>query len=978
MRKHVHKFFAASIFLCILCLCMSNASVNAQIDVAEIKMEHRMQASQLIENVQWVQQALRMNAQIESGYFGKQIENDPVAVAAYRALRDNVDQLKTGTTSIPFTVDMKITQDIFSEITASVQKARDAFDRDYSEVFWLDSSKLGFKVEALPPDGSTTKITFQVSGKFTNYFQDGYQNEQQVEQDITSINQAISGIINSLSGTDYDKIKKIHDYLIDKNEYNGSSSPSEKAWEISSALYYGSTEKSNIDNPVCEGYARAFKVLCDKLNIPCVLVSGDGVSGGTREPHMWNYVQLDGAWYAVDVTWDDPTYRYTPTAEDRLKNQYTYFLKGSNNFPGHVNDGKMSAKGYNFSYPLLSPTDYVPQSSSQAKTDAEKVAEAKQAVEKALQSFTVTNNITEAELTTAVNQALGSTGVAATISGFQKTNATSSIAGLVKGTITLQSGNATDTVSINLSIAKLNQTDAEKIAAVKQLVTNALQNMTVTNNTTSTDLTNAINNVLRNTGVTATISGFQKTNATERATGVITGTIELQSGSASDSFALYLTVFLITSNSTDKLGNVKVASVINSVRDEVTATITESNIMDVVNQFIRAGKNVKGSMITLDVETANTVQSTQTRLPLTVQNSLLSHAVQGVTIQTTSAGITFDLNALQSIRDQARTDVNISMKKVDLQSWPTTVKTGILNRPSYDFRMTALNSNQSIHTFGTGKVWISIPYTPQRVDENGKPDSGGTLEQISGIKGTYVNDMGSVSFVQGSYYDTVQKAVIVPVDHFSSIYGVGYTLATDVPNITNEPKKKSVPIFFVTHTMKVGSSYQLQMTQLKDATMMVKSSNPSVASVTNAGLIKGKKAGTTTITYTVEQNQTVFTYKLKLTVKKNVGKTYNLKVSALQDVSSSEYPVLHAYREVSSRKNIKFGLGTLPKGAKVTYKSSNSNIALVNGKGIITGKKAGISVITATVKLDGATYYYREYVKVSDGKTKVYTSKYLK
>ena len=128
--------------------------------------------------------------------------------------------------------------------------------------------------------------------------------------------------------------------------------------------------------------------------------------------------------------------------------------------------------------------------------------------------------------------------------------------------------------------------------------------------------------------------------------------------------------------------------------------------------------------------------------------------------------------------------------------------------------------------------------------------------------------------------------------------------------------------------------------------------------------LKVKKAGTTTITYTVEQNQTVFTYKLKLTVKKNVGKTYNLKVSALQDVSSSEYPVLHAYREVSSRKNIKFGLGTLPKGAKVTYKSSNSNIALVNGKGIITGKKAGISVITATVKLDGATYYYREYVKV--------------
>jgi hypothetical protein len=38
------------------------------------------------------------------------------------------------------------------------------------------------------------------------------------------------------------------------------------------------------------------------MNIPCILV--DGISDGKE--HMWNYVQIDGVWYAVDVTWNDP------------------------------------------------------------------------------------------------------------------------------------------------------------------------------------------------------------------------------------------------------------------------------------------------------------------------------------------------------------------------------------------------------------------------------------------------------------------------------------------------------------------------------------------------------------------------------------------------------------------------------------------------------------------------------------------------
>lgn len=50
--------------------------------------------------------------------------------------------------------------------------------------------------------------------------------------------------------------------------------------------------------PVCEGYAKAFQLLCHKINVPCVTVSS--------KDHMWNMVQVNGQWYHMDCTWNDP------------------------------------------------------------------------------------------------------------------------------------------------------------------------------------------------------------------------------------------------------------------------------------------------------------------------------------------------------------------------------------------------------------------------------------------------------------------------------------------------------------------------------------------------------------------------------------------------------------------------------------------------------------------------------------------------
>ncbi len=57
---------------------------------------------------------------------------------------------------------------------------------------------------------------------------------------------------------------------------------------------------------ICLGYAATFQLFMDLLEIECVTVRGR--SHSDTEDHAWNQVRLDGDWYCVDVTWDDPVF----------------------------------------------------------------------------------------------------------------------------------------------------------------------------------------------------------------------------------------------------------------------------------------------------------------------------------------------------------------------------------------------------------------------------------------------------------------------------------------------------------------------------------------------------------------------------------------------------------------------------------------------------------------------------------------------
>ena len=122
------------------------------------------------------------------------------------------------------------------------------------------------------------------------------------------INDIIKEKIND-SQTDEEKIKIIHDYIINNAKYDSDRSD-KRITKYHSDIAYGPLIEGYA---ICGGYADAFKIFLDKLGIPNFKISS--------ENHVWNVVKINDKWLHVDLTWDDPV---TSTGEDVL--EYDYFL----------------------------------------------------------------------------------------------------------------------------------------------------------------------------------------------------------------------------------------------------------------------------------------------------------------------------------------------------------------------------------------------------------------------------------------------------------------------------------------------------------------------------------------------------------------------------------------------------------------------------------------------------------------------------
>jgi len=139
------------------------------------------------------------------------------------------------------------------------------------------------------------------------------------EEEINKINEKVNEIYNSLitnNMSDYDKIKKIHDYIINNSKYDVDRNSDNKSNYLSYKAYGPLIE----GYATCSGYTDAMAIFLQKMNIKNFKIATElmqqDVSG-----HVWNAVYINNEWLHLDLTWDDPV---SDDGKDYL--QHKYFL----------------------------------------------------------------------------------------------------------------------------------------------------------------------------------------------------------------------------------------------------------------------------------------------------------------------------------------------------------------------------------------------------------------------------------------------------------------------------------------------------------------------------------------------------------------------------------------------------------------------------------------------------------------------------
>ena len=200
-------------------------------------------------------------------------------------------------------------QDILNIIYSGLNNGLDEFSYfctlDYenciedSKNITNDDVKISYLNNFIHPYNSfyNIKISINNLGKVTISVNKLYDNKE-----ITIINEKIDQIYNEITNEDMttkDKIKAIHDYIINNSIYD-----EEKADNLNNPNYIAKYKSQTAYGPllqgygICSGYSDAMAIFLNKMNIPNYRISSIN--------HVWNLVYLDGKWLHLDLTWDDP------------------------------------------------------------------------------------------------------------------------------------------------------------------------------------------------------------------------------------------------------------------------------------------------------------------------------------------------------------------------------------------------------------------------------------------------------------------------------------------------------------------------------------------------------------------------------------------------------------------------------------------------------------------------------------------------
>lgn len=171
---------------------------------------------------------------------------------------------------------------------SNMQGFIDSIFRQLTEMFFIDGRSI-----SLYSYGQ--KIT---AFNFVTLF-----SKDEIIEKTAQIDEIVNGLIEEASAleTMEEKAILVHNYLALTNRYNSDILAGVSGSAVPYTVY--NIHGALIDrNAVCQGYALAFNHIMRRMGCRADFVMSTAMN------HGWSTIELDGYWYHVDVTWDDPTY----------------------------------------------------------------------------------------------------------------------------------------------------------------------------------------------------------------------------------------------------------------------------------------------------------------------------------------------------------------------------------------------------------------------------------------------------------------------------------------------------------------------------------------------------------------------------------------------------------------------------------------------------------------------------------------------
>lgn len=223
-------------------------------------------------------------------------------------------------------------KEIQLEYIGSHEDVEDFVVKSIEDAFEIDSEDTSSDFDYMRYIHSASKVNMSGWGRryVVTYKMEYLESREQTEEVEKRVDEILAGWdLKNMS--DYAKIKKVHDYVVDHVTYDTSTK--------FNSPYYALVKGTS----ACQGYAVLIYKMLTNMDIPCRVITGKAKGG----LHAWNLVKLDGKWYNLDATWDDPVGLFGKSSA-----RYNYFLKSDMDMENHTRDPKFTTDDFYEKYPV--------------------------------------------------------------------------------------------------------------------------------------------------------------------------------------------------------------------------------------------------------------------------------------------------------------------------------------------------------------------------------------------------------------------------------------------------------------------------------------------------------------------------------------------------------------------------------------------------------------------------------------------------